>query len=269
MPGVIVMVSSSEKRTFPHLGIALQLLCQSRCSSLQCQVGCGSLLGIHQSWAGLVGAPQAALLSEVSMGTSSINCGSSIAMCDYQSVTVVTYSHTHTHIYIYIYGCIYIYIFIFVYIFRPEPWAEPWRYPQLVISSKSQAGSENGDVENISVEITVLIGIMMIFHYEPRYFLWWLNILNYETWKKLGAVGFGTIQLWNLKYWDNFSHLHGVQQVVGTETSTPGPPRHVPQQPHRAAPLHDDWGACLANRPAKAASVAKPIIPCVYIYIYT
>ena len=51
------------------------------------------------------------------MGTSSINCGSSIAMFDYQSVSMVTYPH----IYIYISTDVYIYIFIFVYIFRPEP----------------------------------------------------------------------------------------------------------------------------------------------------
>ena len=49
------------------------------------------------------------------MGTSSINCGSSIAMCDYQSVSMVTYSHIY--IYISIYGCTYIYIYSYSYIF--------------------------------------------------------------------------------------------------------------------------------------------------------
>ena len=126
------------------------------------------------------------------------------------------YGYIFSYIYISIYGCTYIYIFIFVYIFRPVPWAEPWRYPQLVISSKSQPGSENGDGEKISVEITVLIGLVMIFHYV----LWTLIFsMMIKLWNlnKLGTIGFGTIKLWNQNSWDLFSHLHGVQQVVGTE----------------------------------------------------
>ena len=47
------------------------------------------------------------------MGTSSINCGSSIAMFDYQSVSMVTYPH----IYIYISLRMYIYIYSYSYIF--------------------------------------------------------------------------------------------------------------------------------------------------------